>query len=174
LERSRKAFEIARVKTDPEYFRQLATVQLSCDNVEDAVKNFRLAGALLPAYKSYATEADVRDAGLRSLNLLKKPPNWDGALGGLELLDSALGSWPEGDIHIGINVNWTAAVGLSIDSPRANQHALELLEKYKGFSAGYGHQATVRKLLTMTLNLPKNIRPAWARFALSYNAFRNR
>jgi hypothetical protein len=97
--------------------------------------------------------------------------DWDGSL---QLLDFMLKTLDPGDIQISMNVNWAAACGFSIDSPRANLSAIELLNRHRGASVGFGHQATVAWLLSLTPGLPKKIRPTWVRRALYENTFRDR
>ena len=81
---------------------------------------------------------------------------------------------PPGEIHISMNVNWAAACGFSTDSPEATRSASELLERYSEASIGFGHQATVAWLLSLTPALPQRIRRDWVRRALYENTFRDR
>ena len=113
---------------------------------------------------------EVLNIGTRQMNLLGKP-NWESAA---ELVNYMVTTLPPGDIHIPMNVNWAVACAFSIDSPKAHQDANELLSRYRAASAGFGHQATVAWLLSLTPELPEKIRAAWVRHALYENTFKNR
>jgi len=171
LRRANAAFEIAGLGVDPEYHRQLATVAARRGDEDAAIKNYELARDLLPIYKPSAPTHEVRDVGERSLNLMGRQVKWEAAF---ELKDEARRSYPAYDIHHAINVNWAAAAGLSSDSPEAQNRAVKLLEDEGHLSDGFAHPATVTFLLKMTPALPAKLRRNWARFASSYNAFRNR
>jgi hypothetical protein len=75
-----------------------------------------------------------------------------------------------------MTLNWAAACGLSTDSSSAIQKAVELLGAHPGLAPEFGHQSTIRKLLTVTpeLGLDSRLRRIWVRRALYENTSRNR
>jgi hypothetical protein len=171
--RSTKAFEAGCHQVDPEHYKQLATVQFHSNAAKEAQRNYNLAGRLLAnyKYKPNVTAAEVKDISERHLNVADGSADWEKAF---DLMEFALNSWPEGDIHKGLNVNWAAATGLSSDSLEGNRRAIKLLRDKAELSRGYLHPQTVTELLLMTLDLPRKLRPEWVRFSLHYNAFRNK
>jgi hypothetical protein len=173
INRSRKAFEAGSHQIDPEYHKQLATIQLHGNAMRDAKKNYELAGRLLTnyKYKPNATAAEIKDISERHLYVTDRSSDWEKAF---DLAEYALKNWPKDDIHKGLNVNWAAAAGLSSDSAEGNRRAIKLLRDKAALSRGYLHPQTITELLFMTLRLPRRLRPEWARFSLHYNAFRNR
>ena len=173
INRSRKAFEAGSHQVDPEHYKQLATVQFHGNAMSAARKNYKLAGRLLAhyRYKPNATAAEVKDISERHLYVAGPTSNWEEAF---DLMEYALKNWPKGDIHKGLNVNWAAAAGLSSDSSEGNRRAMKLLRDKAALSRGYLHPQTVTDLLLMTPELPRKLRPEWARFCLHYNAFRNK
>ncbi|HZU31277.1 MAG TPA: hypothetical protein VFB79_09190 [Candidatus Angelobacter sp.] len=173
IKRSKRAFEAGSHPIDPEHYKQLATVQLHSNAVKEAHKNYQLAGRLLAnyKYKPNATAAEIKDISERHLYITDSSSDWEKAF---NLMEYALKSWPKDDIHKGLNVNWAAAAGLSSDSPEGNRSAIKLLRDKTDLSRGYLHPQTVTELLLMTPELPRQLRPEWARFCLHYNAFRNK
>jgi hypothetical protein len=173
INRGKKAFKSGFHQIDPEHYKQLATVQFHRNAAEEAQKNYKLAGRLLATYKykPNATAAEVKDISERHLYVADSGSDWEKAF---ELMEYALKSWPKGDIHKGLNVNWAAAAGLSSDSSEGNRRAIKLLREKAFLSRGYLHPQTVTELLLMTPELPRKLRPEWTRFCLHYNAFRNK
>jgi hypothetical protein len=173
INRSRKAFAAGCHQIDPEHYKQLATVQFHGNAIKEAQKNYRLAGQILAnyKYKPIATAAEVKDISERHLYVTEHSSDWEKAF---DLAEYALKSWPKGDIHKSLNVNWAAAAGLSTDSPEGNRRAISLLRDKADLSRGYLHPQTVTELLLMTPHLPRKLRPQWTRFSLHYNAFRNK
>lgn len=173
INRSRKAFEAGSHQIDPEHYKQLATVQFHSEAIKEAQRNYRFAGQLLAnyKYKPNATVVEVKDISERHLYVTEHSSDWEKAF---DLAEYALTSWPKGDIHKSLNVNWAAAAGLSNDSPEGNRRAMRLLRDKAELSRGYLHPQTVTELLLMTPRLPRKLRPKWARFSLHYNAFRNK
>jgi hypothetical protein len=157
-----------------EYYRQRGAVAFQFGSAfdEEARKNFTLAEQTLSETVEYGRAKqlyEVLNIGPRQRNLLTS--DWDGSQ---ELLDFMLKTLPPGEIQISMNVNWAAACGFSTDSPEANRSASELLERYTSASVGFGHQATVAWLLSLTPALPQRIRRDWVRRALYENTFRDR
>jgi tetratricopeptide (TPR) repeat protein len=168
LKKARKAFAQTR-RIDPELFRQEAVVALHIGDLETAKKEFQLSGDLLSEYNPYSTVAAVKDARDRFLNLINE--DWGKAF---ELMEYAAEAWPAGDIHIGINVNWAAGIGFSVDDPEGHHWAQKLLAERGSINDGYGHQATVTRLLRLTSRLPMRLWKQWVLFAFYYNACRNK
>jgi hypothetical protein len=169
------AHERTRAPLGGEYFRQRGAVAFQSGPEFDAEarKYFTRATRVLANTVEYGRakqKCEVLNVGKRQMNLLG-PIDWDGSR---ELLDFMLKELPPGEIPISMNVNWTAACGFSTDSPEANRSASLLLERHLDASVGFGHQATVAWLLSLTPALPKKIRSAWVRRALYENTFRNR
>ena len=158
-----------------EYFRQQGAIafQLGPDLDEKARGYFKRAARTLAATVEHGLQKqlyEVMNIGQRQMNLLGSV-NWEASQ---ELLAFMLNTLPSGEIQISMNVNWTAACGLSTDSPSANLSAMEFLGRHSEASVGFGHQATVAWLLRLTPDLPKEIRPLWVRRALYENTFRDR
>jgi hypothetical protein len=70
--------------------------------------------------------------------------------------------------------HWAAACGFLTDDNKVRQRARELCEENLATAARFGHQATISKLLSMTLELglPKGLQAVWVRKSLYQNAFR--
>jgi len=155
-----------------EYLRQRGSAAFQTGDDEEARRNFTQAMAVLAETVEFGRPKqryEVLNIGTRQMNLAGKV-NWEGAQ---ELLQYMLDVLPPGEIHISMNVNWTAACGFSTDSPGASQAARELLERHKGASVGFGHQATVAWLLSLTPDLPHSLQTAWVRRALYENTFKD-
>lgn len=157
-----------------EYYRQRGIVAFQSGKDADnaALQNFGQAMTGLAETVEYGRTKEpyeVLNIGTRQINLLGKI-NWEGAQ---ELLDYMVATLPVGAIHIPMNVNWAAACGFSTDSPAANTAASELLDRYRKASVGFGHQATVMWLLSLSPGLPKQVRADWVRRALYENTFKD-
>ena len=158
-----------------EYFRQRGVVafQAGPDGDAESRKNFEQAMIVLADTIEYGRPKklhEVLNIGTRQMNLIGKV-NWDGAA---ELVSYMVKTLPPGDIHVSMNVNWAAACAFTTDSPKAHQDASDLLDTHRAASAGFGHQATVAWLLSITPALPEQIRPVWVRHALYENTFKDR
>jgi hypothetical protein len=99
--------------------------------------------------------------------------NWDGAT---EVLATARQSFGPESLEASMALHWTAACGVSTDSASTIQQAVDLISAAPAPAAHFGHQLTVRQLLTITpeLGLYAGLRRAWVRRTLYENAFRNR
>jgi hypothetical protein len=158
-----------------EYFRQRGAVVFQSGPLfdETARKYFKRAARKLSETVEYGHAKqpyEVLNIGQRHMNLLG-PVDVDGSH---QLLDFMLKTLSPGELPISMTLNWAAACGFSTDSPPANQSASELLERNHDASIGFGHQATVAWLLSLSPDLPLKLRPAWVRLALYENSFRNR
>jgi hypothetical protein len=60
------------------------------------------------------------------------------------------------------------------DSAAAKHFAEENFAQADAISEGFGHQRTVVRLLELAPRISVPLRRAWIRFALNYNAYRNR
>lgn len=166
-----QAFERAN-KRSAEYYRMLATLQFRLGaDWRGVEKNFNLAEQALPEYNPNATEAAVRDIAERPLDVFGEKPKWEESEA---LFQYALGKWPSYDIHLAINLIWTAACGLLTDSVAAHRRAYDLLQQHRDLVAGFNRQATSYHLLMMTEQIPAQLRREWILFALWYNAYRNK
>jgi hypothetical protein len=162
-----------RLPLGGEYRRQRGAVAFQRGDDEIARKWFGEATNVFSETIEYGRPKqryEILTIGQRQTNLLGTV-DWDGSQ---ELLEYMLKATPPGDIHVSMSINWTAACGFSINSPSANQRASELLEASKGASLGFGHQATVAWLLGLSPKIPASLRREWVRFALYFNAFRNK
>jgi hypothetical protein len=157
-----------------EYLRQRGAVAFLAGTAADdeARENFRSAMTALESLVEngrHKEPYEVLTIGQRQANLVGDV-NWEGAL---ELVDYMRTTLSPGAIQIIMNVNWAAACGLSIDSPRVNQEALDLLAQNREASVGFGHQATIARLLELSPALPPRIRRDWVRYSLYQNTFRD-
>lgn len=114
-------------------------------------------------------------SGIPMLNVLQNSyflaQDWESAVRQFEYLHSIL---PENHILIPMNLNWAIACAFRTGSSNAWQTAQRLLDRHRGAGIGYGHQATILRLLSITPYLPSRLHPAWVRRALFENAFRHR
>ncbi len=172
LELAEQAHIGARIPVNPAVYQQRATIQSRYGNVEATKRLLLKAFAAFPDYRAYmgfGSEGHARhDVGRRPLALLSG--DFERALENL----SIAGSWPSGDIHQAINMNAAIAVSLLSDSAEAKHFAEERLPLALALSQGYGAQTTTATLLAMTPRIPQYLRRSWVRFALDYNAYRNR
>ena len=171
LELHRELMKAANAEPRPEYHSGRGTVCLQLDEDESARSHFTKAMTALADLIDFGEpkkSLEVLDIGVCHSNLLR-PVNWECVM---ELREYMSRRWPSGDIHIGINLNWSAACGLSTDSAEARSAALELLHAHVGAPQFYGHQFTVSRLLSITPELSQKVQSAWVRRALYENAFR--
>lgn len=167
-----EAFGAANVPVDPELLAQRAMILAQQDNIADARKLYLRAYNAFPAhreYLGYGTDKHAHyDVGQRPLGILYG--DFERSLQSLEVARS----WPAGDIHHAINLNAAIATSLVSDSAASKHFAEENFTKAQAASAGFGHQMTVTRLLELTSRIPKSLHATWVRFALQYNAYRNR
>jgi hypothetical protein len=173
LDMHQQAHARIRLPLGGEYHRQRGAVAFQCGEDEIARRWFGEATNVFSEtieYGRHKQRYEILTMGQRQTNLLGAV-DWDGSQ---ELLEYMLQATPPGGIHTSMSINWTAACGFSIDSSSANQRASELLEMSKDASLGFGHQATVAWLLGLSPRIPASLRREWVRFALYFNAFRNK
>lgn len=160
----------------PEYHHQIASLAFQEDSMVEAEivrKQCQLAMNKLAETVDYGKAKEryeVRDIGERYLPLVD-PINWEASQ---ELCHSQLQHYPSGDIHVGLNVAFTAACGLSTGDGEAEREALSLLDEHAGAAVGYRRLETNFALLRLTRRLPLRLRGPWARFALVENAYDHR
>ena len=158
-------------RIDPELYRQLGAIQLLAGQPHEAIRSYREAGQRLAVYKpgnSSATQWQVRDIEERPQNFIRQ--DWEKSF---ELFEYAKTSWPADDIHVAINLLWSAACALRSDSAEARKRAQEQLKNSEP-TQGYGQQVTRLYLLSLTERIPNHLRNDWILFSLYYNAFRNK
>jgi hypothetical protein len=166
------AHDRLRLPVRPEYHHQLGILAFQANQPEAdriARDELKRAGTRLAETVDYGRERErheVRDIGERHLYLMDL--NWERSR---EFLNEQLRHYPEGDIHVGLNVMTAAACGLGVNDSRAETEALDLLDRHQSDARGYLRLQTGFELLRVTPRLPQRVRPAWIRFALYENAF---
>ncbi len=167
----RTASQQAGMILRPEYFHQAGVLAIQTGNGRGAKSLLTEAMNRLSETVDYGQlpqPHEVHDIGCRQINFVET--NWELSQ---ELLKTALERYLPGDIHLSINVCWTAATGFSTDSAAVHQQASDLLALHAGVADGYGRQATCYRLLGIIPELPISVRREFALFALFQNAFRN-
>jgi hypothetical protein len=108
--------------------------------------------------------------GLR-MPLLLREPDYERACENLEAICSLISP---SSLEFAMAVNYTSAVGLSTSSETVHRAVVALLAAAPPVEERYGHQRTVRSLLsvTMQLGLSDAVRRNWIRWALYENAAR--
>jgi hypothetical protein len=154
-----------------EYYRQYGVALFQKGEYEAARSHFDKAPVAMRMLGEAQNEAHVLMAGTMQTNLLK-PFQWDKAL---EVLEATRHDFGTHTLEFSVSAHWAAACGLATDSSAAQHRARELLEPSSNVAIRFGHQATIRKLLSITpeLDLYPALRYAWIRRALYENAFRN-
>ena len=136
----------------PEYYHQLSTALFQTDDPgADRLCHEHLVKAMNGLAETVdigvqRTSCEVMDIGLRQTNLLR-PARWEKSE---ELMENLIRHYAPDDIHISLNVGWTAACGLSLDSPNAQQRALDFLRQYDAAAKGYLRQQATFDLLRLT------------------------
>jgi len=163
-------------KVDPDCLRQIGVYHFQKNKFDEARIFFERAGEAMRGRIVYGRETqeyEILSSSVRHINLIAPGqwPDWDDAR---ELLQYMMRRLPPDDLHISQNVNWTVACGLSTDSPKEHAEAMQILNRHQDAAKGYGHQTTVAKLLSLTLDLPPALHPLWAKKALYLNAYSSR
>jgi hypothetical protein len=164
----RSSHSIRHLHPDPEYLRQRASIARGVGDIVDARRRLKQARAELPYTVPNPTKAQLNDMADRVLNVISDMPRWDDSR---QLFEDALMSWSRFDSHRASNLLWTVSGGLQTDSSAIQNEALDLLEKYKSITEGFGLQSTGAFLLGLTPRVPKYLQKSWAMFAISYNAY---
>jgi hypothetical protein len=168
------ACSAAGVPVSPEHYHQMAGVafQFANSGCDDFARKMYAEAMLAMAdtadHGAQVKKHEIVDIGSRQRNLLAG--DWGAAQ---QLHHYMMGALAPDDIHRSISVNWTVACAYQTDDTRVHQEADRLLVDHRDDSLGFGHQSTVAKLLALTPELPRRIRPAYARMVLYQNALRD-
>ena len=157
-------------RSDHHRQRGAALLQLcSADADEASGKEMRESGRILD-------EVTGRNSVLSRINGLRMPlllrePDYERACENLEAICSLISP---SSLEFAMAVNYTSAVGLSTSSETVHRAVVALLAAASPVEERYGHQRTVRSLLsvTMQLGLSDAVRKNWIRWALYENAAR--
>jgi hypothetical protein len=168
---AKEAAEAAKNPRGSEHFRQRGSALFNLGYEDDAKKYFLLAMQKAREKNEARDENHVEMIGKRSLNLLGKQPDFDGAQ---ELLSKVEQTFGKHSLEYAINVNYTAAAGLLTGDLKAAQESQRLLSSNAYLIDPFGRQATVTKLLSITpdLKLSETYKRRWIRQALRANALR--
>ena len=173
---ARKYLRIARDASeaiaDPpgsEHYRQLGVAYYQLHEDELARKCFERAPTAMEAKSEAENQAHLLMTGKRHLALLGRM-GWEQTQ---EVLSAVAHDYPKGSLQHVMVVNSAAACGFLTGSPELILHSQELLEKNRAPAFVYRHQFTRTALLSLTPDLPVEVRPAWIRRALYENAFKN-
>jgi hypothetical protein len=155
-----------------EHFRQRGVALFQLREDEYATRNFERAAEAMEKLNEAQRPIQLLMTGRRHTNLLG-PIEWDKAL---ELASAARQSFGQVSLEAGMALHWAVACGFSTGSPSIEQLALDSLISAPETGSQFGHQVTIRKLLSVTpaLGLDARLRAAWVRRALYENAFRSR
>jgi hypothetical protein len=168
---AKEAAEAAKNPRGSEHFRQRGSALSHLGFEDDAKKYFLLAMQKAREKNEARDENHVEMIGKRSLNLLGKQPDFDGAQ---ELLSKVEATFGKHSLEYAINVNYTAAAGLLTADPKIAQESQRLLSSNAYLVDPFGRQTTVTKLLCITpeLGLSDSYKRRWIRQALRANALR--
>ena len=155
-----------------DHFRQRGVALFQLREDERAIQQFERSAETMEKLNEAKNPAQLLMTGSRHINLLGRLA-CDPAQ---ELFKVAQQTFGEGSLEASMTLHWAAACGLSTDSPSAIQEAVELLTSRPAPAPEFGHQSTIRKLLTVTpeLALDARLRRIWVRRALYENTSRNR
>lgn len=172
LEVARDAAESIRAPLGSDHFRQRGVALFQLREDDQAVGQFERSTVAMEKLNEAKNSAQLLMTGSRHLNLLGSV-KCDRAQ---EILHIASQTFGDSSLEASMCTHWSAACGLSTDSPSQIQQAVELLDAHPGPAPQFGHQATIRKLLRVTpeLGFDARLRKAWVRRALYENAFCDR
>ena len=172
LDIMRSASESIGAPIGSDFYRQrgVALLQLGAKYDDEARKAFEQSGEQMRRLGEGTSEAQVLMTSARHINFLHRP-DWDAAL---DILAAVQGTFGPDSLETSMTRHWAAACGLLTDDARLRQLSRELVELNKTTAQGFGHQATISKLLSITpeLGLSKGLQALWIRKALYQNAFR--
>jgi hypothetical protein len=154
-----------------DHFRQRGVALLQLREDERARKHFEKSAELMEKLNEATVPAQILMTGARHAGLLALDCDL-----GRDVLASVHQAFGEHSLEASMAVHWAAAASLSTDSPSAVQDAADLLNQHAEPAPQFGHQATIRKLLSITpeLGFDARLRRLWVRRALYENAFRSR
>jgi tetratricopeptide (TPR) repeat protein len=168
LDLSKEVTLAANRLLNSENYQQRGVALFQSGNDDEAAKMFeqaRKAAADVDVNASVIREKMTSD---RYLNLIKGPlPKIEEEL---QLLGEARAAYGSDSLEAIMCAHWAAACGFLSDSKSAHIQALELIDDNHSKILHYGHQATINRLLPISLELPASQRSRWVRFALYQNA----
>jgi hypothetical protein len=172
LELARDAAESIGAPLGSDHFRQRGVVLLQLREDERATQQFERSAEAMERLNEAKNPVQLLMTGSRHINLLGRP-KCDSAQ---QLSALARQTFGDTSLEASVTLSWAAACGLSTDSPSGINGAVDLLGPLPGPAPEFGHQSTIRKLLTLTpeLGLDSRLRRIWVRRALYENASRNR
>lgn len=172
LEQSRQATEAAGLPLNSEYFQQCGVALFQERQDTGAREMFQQAMATIPDDDVKDAEMTLKMAGDRHINLISGPyPKIEDEL---VLLEESKSVYGPSSLETSVCLHWAAACALSTDSTKLHHLALELITQNQVHLTRFGHQATIAKLLPLTLELPKDKRAVWIRMALYQNAYKQK
>ena len=172
LDVARDAAEAIRAPLGSDHFRQRGVALFQLREDDRAIGQFERSAEAMEKLNEAKNPVQLLMTGPRHINLLGSV-QCDRAQ---EILHIARQTFGDSSLETSMCIHWSAACGLSTDSPSTMQQTVELLEGPPSPASQFGHQATIRKLLAVTpeLGLDARLRQAWVRRALYENAFRDR
>lgn len=172
LDIARSAAESIEAPFGSDHFRQRGVALLQLREDQRAATEFRQSAEAMERLNEAETPAQVIMTGSRHIHLLGHV-NWDGAN---ELVAAASREFGADSLEASMALHWAVACAISTDSSPVVKEANGLIGAHPSPAPQFGHQLTIRKLLSITpeLGLDARLRKAWARRALYENAFRAR
>ena len=170
LESKRGVAERLGSRLGSDFYRQRGVAFFQLGHDAAASRAFRLAVHEMEAAGEAEHPIQLAFTGPRYLHLLGTP---DGDRAWILAADATTVFGPQ-SLEASMARHWAVACDLSTDSPASHRRALEHLQRMPSALGPFGHQATVSRLLRMTLELqlPHPLRRTWIRRALYTNAFR--
>jgi hypothetical protein len=171
LDLARDAAESIGGPLGSDHSRQRGVALLQLREDQQARKHFQRSAELMEKLNEATVPAQILMTGARHAGLLALDCDQ-----GLDVLAVARRAFGEGSLEASMAVHWAAAASLSTDSSLAIRDAADLLNHHPKPPPQFGHQATIRKLLSITpeLGFDARLRRIWVRRALYENAFRSR
>ena len=154
-----------------DHFRQRGVALLQLREDERARKHFEKSAELMEKLNEATVPAQILMTGARHAGVLALDCDQ-----GLDVLTAARQAFGEESLEASMALHWAAAASLLTDSSSAIRDAADLLSQHPEPAPQFGHQATIRKLLSITpeLGFDARLRRLWVRRALYENAFRSR
>jgi hypothetical protein len=172
LEVARETAESIGAPLGSDHFRQRGVALFQLREDERAIQQFERSAEAMEKLNEAKNPAQLLMTGSRHINLLGRllcdPAQ--------QIFAIARQTFGEASLEASMALHWAAACGLSTDSTSAMHEAVELLGAHRSPAPQFGHQSTIRKLLTVTpeLGLDARLRRIWVRRALYENTSRER
>lgn len=165
------AADSIRSPVGSDLFRQRGVALFQLREDERSAGQFKLAAETMERRNEATDPAQLVMTGARHTAFLHL--DCDNAL---EISVTAKEVFGELSLEASMALHWAVAASLSTDSPWQIVNAINRLLKAPELSPQFGHQASIRKLLTLTpdLGLDDRLRRLWVRRTLYENAFRRR